>query len=49
MGAALARMESLAALDFLLGLDPVPEIDSSHAEWHPSLLVRRLRTLSITV
>lgn len=49
VGAALARMESLAALDFLLGLDPVPEIDSSHAEWHQSLLVRRLRTLSLRV
>ncbi|MFN3601734.1 MAG: cytochrome P450, partial [Dietzia sp.] len=49
VGAALARMESLAALDFLLGLDEVPGIDASHAEWHQSLLVRRLRTLRITV
>ena len=49
VGAALARMESLAALDFLLGLDPVPRIEHSEAEWHQSLLVRRLQTLRLGV
>ncbi|MFI8694155.1 hypothetical protein [Dietzia sp. Alg238-R159] len=49
LGAALARMESRAALDFLLDLGGDLEIDVSRTEWHQSLLVRRLRSLRLTV
>ncbi|MDX2358637.1 cytochrome P450 [Dietzia sp. PP-33] len=49
VGAALARMESLAALDFLLGHGSDLQIDVSDARWHQSLLVRRLRTLTVSV
>lgn len=50
-GAALARMESRAALDFLLDLDLDGrlEIDVSQTQWQQSLLVRRLRSLRLTV
>ncbi|MCY1656471.1 hypothetical protein OVA21_04450 [Dietzia sp. SL131] len=42
-------MESRAALDFLLDLGGDLEIDVSRTEWHQSLLVRRLRSLRLTV
>lgn len=49
VGAALARLESRTALDFLLEHDADLHIDTCAPQWHPSLLARRLRTLRITV
>lgn len=49
VGAALARLESRAALDFLLDTGTDLHIDSTDAQWRPSLLARRLRTLHVSV
>lgn len=49
VGAALARLESRAALDLLLDQGPGLHIDAAAGSWQPSMLVRRLRSLRITV
>lgn len=49
VGAALARLESRAALDLLLDQGPGLHVDTAAAPWQPSMLVRRLHTLRITV
>lgn len=49
VGAALARLESRAALDFLLDHCDDLRIDTTDAEWQPSLLVRRLTSVRVTV
>ncbi|MBB1023214.1 cytochrome P450 [Dietzia sp. DQ12-76] len=49
VGAALARLESRAALDLLLDHAPDLHIHTDTASWQPSMLVRRLRSLRITV
>lgn len=49
VGAALARLESRSALDFLLDHQSTLHIDSAASQWEPSLLVRRLRALHVAV
>lgn len=49
VGAALARLESRTALDFLLEHDADLHIDTNAPQWHQSLLARRLRSLRLTV
>lgn len=49
VGAALARLESRAALDLLLGQDRDLHIDTSAVSWHPSMLARRIPALHIRI
>lgn len=49
VGAALARLESRAALDLLLDHGGELRIDTAGASWQPSMLVRRLNALRIAV
>ncbi|GAA3512832.1 cytochrome P450 [Dietzia aurantiaca] len=49
VGAALARLESRTALDFLLEHDADLHIDTNAPQWHQSLLARRLRSSRLTV
>lgn len=49
VGAALARIEAKAALDLLLSQPSTLHIHSQDAQWTPSVLVRRIDELAITV
>jgi len=49
VGAALARLEGRMALEHLLDATTAFNIDDQEPEWEHSLLVRRLRTLTLNV
>lgn len=49
VGAALARLEGRLAIDWLLNVTDHFTVDGGDAEWERSLLVRRLRSLPLTV